>query len=212
MALPFIVGPHQCSLTHGPDGRPQVEIISRIRLPLAEFFDALLLSLAEQRLLFPQPEFGTAQASMAPVTVGLQTSGQSGSLTREATPPHWKAAGCAQPKRSPPKVPGRPPRHAPKVDPTHEKLLAVLSQASSTPDTEAVGTASTAQDLPTPNNNAGRMLPGVSQYDNQAADSRDSKQQYSPPGRDQRQVRDDGTSEHLPPHRAFAHPKKCPVQ
>ena len=55
MALPFIVGPHQCSLTHGPDGRPQVEIISRIRLPLAEFFDALLLSLADQRLLFPQP-------------------------------------------------------------------------------------------------------------------------------------------------------------
>ena len=26
------------------------------------------------------------------------------------------------------------------------------------------------------------------QYDNQAADSRDSKRQYSPPGRDQRQV------------------------
>ena len=36
MALPFIVGSHQCSLTHGPDGRPQVEIILRIRIPLAE--------------------------------------------------------------------------------------------------------------------------------------------------------------------------------
>ena len=52
MALPFIVGPHQCSLTHGPDGRPQVEIISRIRLPLAQFFDALLMSLADQRFSF----------------------------------------------------------------------------------------------------------------------------------------------------------------
>ena len=37
MALPFIVGPHQCSLTQGPDGRPQVEVVLRIRLPLAEF-------------------------------------------------------------------------------------------------------------------------------------------------------------------------------
>ena len=214
MALPFIVGPHQCSLTHRPDGRPQVEIISRIRLPLAEFFDALLMSLADQRLLFPQPEFGTAQASMAPVTVGLQTSGQSCPMTREATPPHWKAASCAQPKRSPPKVPGRPSRHAPKVDPAHEKLLAALSQASGIPDTEAVGAASTAQNLPAPNNNAGRMLSGGSQHANQAADIGDSTQQFSPPGRDQRHVRKDGTStsEHLPPHRAFAHPKKCPVQ
>ena len=54
MALPFIVGPHQCSLTHGPDGRPQVEVVLRIRLPLAEFFDALLLSLADQHPLFFQ--------------------------------------------------------------------------------------------------------------------------------------------------------------
>jgi len=162
MALPFIVGPHQCSHTHGPDGRPQVEIVSRIRLPLAEFFDALLLSLADQRPLFQQSGYGTAQASPAPFKAGLQTGGHIGPMPREEAPPYWKAAGCAQPKRSPPKVPGRPPRHAPKVDPTHEKLLAVLSQASSIPDTEAVGTASTAQDLPTPNNNAGRMLPGVS--------------------------------------------------
>ena len=52
MALPFIVGPHQCSLTQGPDGRPQVEVVLRIRLPLAEFFDALLLTLAEQHPYF----------------------------------------------------------------------------------------------------------------------------------------------------------------
>ena len=188
MALPFIVGPHQCSLTHGPDGQPQVEIISRIRLPLAEFFDALLLSLADQRLLFPQPDFGIAQASMAPVTVGLQTRGQSCPMTGEATPLHRKAASCAQPKRSPPTVPRRPSRHASKVDPTHEKLLAVLSQASGIPDTEAVGMASTAQDLPTPSNNAGRTFSGASQPAAQAADIRGLKQQVSPPGRDQRHV------------------------
>ena len=55
MALPFIVGPHQCSLTQGPEVRPQVEVTFRLRLPLAELFDALLLSLADQRPLFQQP-------------------------------------------------------------------------------------------------------------------------------------------------------------
>ena len=54
MALPFIVGPHQCSLTQDPDGRPQVEVVLRIRLHWRSFFDALLLTLAEQRPLFPQ--------------------------------------------------------------------------------------------------------------------------------------------------------------
>ena len=68
MALPFIVGPHQCSLTHGPDGRPQVEIVLRMRLPLAEFFDALLLSLADQRPLFQQSGYGTAQAGQSGTT------------------------------------------------------------------------------------------------------------------------------------------------
>ena len=159
MALPFIVGPHQCSLTHGPDGRPQVEIVLRIRLPLAEFFDALLLSLADQRPLFQQSGYGTAQASPAPVTAGLQTGGHIGPMPREEAPPYWKAASCAQPKRSPPGAPVRPPKHAPKVDPTHEKLLAVLSQATSIPDTAAVGAATTSKDLPTPNLNEGRMLP-----------------------------------------------------
>ena len=52
MALPFIVGPHQCSLTQGPDGRPQVEVVLRIRLPLAEFFDALLLTLQNNTPFF----------------------------------------------------------------------------------------------------------------------------------------------------------------
>ena len=74
MALPFIVGPHQCSLTQGPDGRPQVEVVLRIRLPLAEFFDALLLTLAEQHLLFPQGGHEPDPASIAPVKVGLQAT------------------------------------------------------------------------------------------------------------------------------------------
>ena len=46
MALPFIVGPHQCSLTQGPEGRPQVEVVLRIRPPLAEF---LMLSSSHLR-------------------------------------------------------------------------------------------------------------------------------------------------------------------
>ena len=215
MALPFIVGPHQCSLTHGPDGRPQVEIVSRIRLPLAEFFDALLLSLADQRPLFQQSEYGTAQASPAPVTAGLQTGGHIRPMPREEAPPYWKPAMPSQ-RGLFRGAPLRPPKHAPKVDPTHEKLLAVLSEATSIPDTAAVGAATTTKDLPTPNINAGRMLPitepGEGQTDSQAACSRDSKQQHPPPGRGQRHMREDGTSEHLPPQRAFAHPKKCPVQ
>ena len=75
MALPFIVGPHQCSLTQGPDGRPQVEVVLRIRLPLAEFLDALLLSLADQHPLFQQEGHEPAPAPIAPVKAGLQTMG-----------------------------------------------------------------------------------------------------------------------------------------
>ena len=72
MALPFIVGPHQCSLTQGPEGRPQVEVVLRIRLPLAEFFDAFLLSLAEQHPLFQQTGHEPAPTPAAPVKAGLQ--------------------------------------------------------------------------------------------------------------------------------------------
>ena len=47
--------------SQGPmrDGRPQVEVVLRIRLPLAEFFDALLLTLAEQH---PLSSTGRARA------------------------------------------------------------------------------------------------------------------------------------------------------
>ena len=145
MALPFIVGPHQCSLTHGPDGRPQVEVVLRIRLPLAEFFDALLLSLADQHPLFQQVGREPTPAPTAPVKAGLQTTGhrsRSPPLKEEASPKR-KTTGRTQPKR-----PAHPPKHAATVDPTHEKLLAVLSHAARFPDTAEVGAAMSATDLP----------------------------------------------------------------
>ena len=86
MALPFIVGPHQCSLTHGPEGRPQVEVVFRLRLPLAEFFDALLLSLADQRPLFQQPGYVTAKAPAAPAKAGPQTFGHPSHAERGGLP------------------------------------------------------------------------------------------------------------------------------
>ena len=144
MALPFIVGPHQCSLTHGPDGPPQVEVVLRLRLPLAEFFDALLLTLAEQRLLFQQSGYGTAKAPPAP----LKTGGHTSPMQREEASPYWTAASCAQ-RRDLLQERQCVPKHAPKVDPTHEKLLAALLQAKGVPDTAAVGPATTSKYTPT---------------------------------------------------------------
>ena len=64
MALRFIVGPISApSLMALMAGHKWKLSRGYIQLPLAEFFDALLLSLADQRPLFPQPEYGTAQAS-----------------------------------------------------------------------------------------------------------------------------------------------------
>ena len=215
MALPFIVGPHQCSLTHGPDGRPQVEVVLRLRLPLAEFFDALLLSLADQRPLFQQSGYGTAKAPPAPAKAGPQTCGLTSPMQREDSP-YRTAASCVHPKRSPLGAPMRSTKHAPKVDPTHEKLLAALSQAKSVPDTAAVGPATTSKSTLTPSIEEGRRLaltePGEGQSDSQAAGSRDPMQHHPPHVHTQSRIGDDGTREHLPPQRAFAHPKKCPVQ
>ena len=124
MALPFIVGPHQCSLTHSPDGRPQVEVVLRIRLPLAEFFDALLLTTADQHPLFQQVGHEAASTHMASVKAGLQTTGHKSPPLKEEASPKRKTTGRTQPKR-----PAHPPKNASTVDPTHEKLLAVLSNA-----------------------------------------------------------------------------------
>ena len=143
MALPFIVGPHQCSLTQGPDGRPQVEVVLRIRLPLAEFFDALLLTLAEQHPLFPQGGRELNPATIAPVKAGLLAKERSSPPAKEEASPKRKTAGRIQPKK-----PAHPSMQVPPADPTHEKLLAVLSQAVQLPDTEERGGATASADPP----------------------------------------------------------------
>ena len=200
MALPFIVGPHQCSLTQGPDGRPQVEVVLRIRLPLAEFFDALLLTLAEQHPLFPQArghELAAKERSSPPV--------------KEEASPKRKTAGRIQPKK-----PAHPPMQVTPADPTHEKLLAVLSQAAQLPDTEERGGV-TASAEPPPTHPGGMARPPTLAPANdwpprQATSSRLPAQQCITQGNVHYRVAEDGAQEHLPPPRAFAHPKKCPVQ
>ena len=191
MALPFIVGPHQCSLTQGPDGRPQVEVVLRIRLPLAEFFDALLLTLAEQ----------------------LQATERRSPPLKEEASPKRKTAGRTQPKC---KKPAHPPTQVTPADPTHEKLLAVLSQAAQLPDTEERGGVIAAADPP-PTHPGGTVRPPTLAPTNdwpprQATSSRPPAQQCITHGHVHYRVAEDGTREHLPPPRAFAHPKKCPVQ
>ena len=208
MALPFIVGPHQCSLTHGPDGRPQVEVVLRIRLPLAEFFDALLLSLADQHPLFQQVGQEPTPAPPVPVKAGLQTTGHRSPEKNEEASPKRKTAGRAQPKRL-----MHPPKQASNVDPTHEKLLAVLSHSARFPDTVGVGAARSATDLPPASSGDGKMPPPTD-----TVESRPPRQAASsgPPEQKcphiQYRIAEDGTREHIPPPRAFAHPKKCPVQ
>ena len=211
MALPFIVGPHQCSLTQGPDGRPQVEVVLRIRLPLAEFFDALLLTLAEQHPLFPQGGHEPDPATIAPVKAGLQAKERRNPPVKEEASPKRKTAGRIQPKK-----PAHPPMQVTPADPTHEKLLAVLSQAAQLPDTEEQeGVTATAD--PPPAHPVGTARPPTLAPANewpprQATSSRLPAQQCITQGNVHYRVAEDGAQEHLPPPRAFAHPKKCPVQ
>ena len=128
MALPFIVGPHQCSLTQGPEGRPQVEVVLRIRPPLAEFFDALLLSLAEQHPLFQQTGHEPALTPAAPVKASLQTMGHRSSSLKEKASPKRKTIGRTHPKK-----PVHPPRHDAPADPTHEKAAGCALACCKTP-------------------------------------------------------------------------------
>ena len=102
MALPFIVGPHQCSLTQGPEGRPQIEVTFRLRLPLAEFLDALLLSLADQHPLFQQSGHAVAKAPPAAATAEPPASSQT-SLTKkvETTSDQTGTASTSSPAPSP---------------------------------------------------------------------------------------------------------------
>ena len=211
MALPFIVGPHQCSLTQGPEGRPQVEVVLRIRLPLAEFFDALLLSLAEQHPLFQQTGHEPAPTLTAPVKAGLQTTGHRSPPLKEEASPKRKTTGRTQPKK-----PVHPPRHDTRVDSTHEKLLAVLSHAARLPDTGEGGAAIAAADFLSASPGDTMMPPSTEPATGwpprQATSSGLPAHQYITHGHIQYRVTEDGTHEHLPPPRAFAHPKKCPVQ
>ena len=211
MALPFIVGPHQCSLTQGPDGRPQVEVVLRIRLPLAEFFDALLLTLAEQHPLFPQGGRELDPATIAPVKAGLLAKERSSPPAKEEASPKRKTAGRIQPKK-----PAHPPMQVPPADPTHEKLLAVLSQAAQLPDTEERGGATASADPPLTHPGGMAKPPTLAPANDwpprQATSSRLPAQQCITQGNVHYRVAEDGAQEHLPPPRAFAHPKKCPVQ
>ena len=211
MALPFIVGPHQCSLTQGPEGRPQVEVVLRIRLPLAEFFDALLLSLAEQRPLFQQTGPEPAPTPAAPVKARLQTMEHRSPSQKEEASPKRKTTGRAHPKKL-----AHPPRHDTPADPTHEKLLAVLSHAARLPDSGEGGAAMAVADFPSTGPGDTMMPPTtestVGWPPRQTTSSRLPAHQYVTHGHIQYRVTEDGAHEHIPPPRAFAHPKKCPVQ
>ena len=211
MALPFIVAPHQCSLTQGPEGRPQIEVVLRIRLPLAEFFDALLLSLAEQRPLFQQTGPEPAPTPATPVKAGLQTMGYRSPAQKEEASPKRKTTGRAHPKK-----PVHPPRQDAPADPTHEKLLAVLSNAARLPDAVAGGTTMACADSPSVGPGDTNMPPTAESTagwpPRQATSSHLPAHQYVTHGHIQYRVTEDGAHEHLPPPRAFAHPKKCPVQ
>ena len=211
MALPFIVGPHQCSLTQGPDGRPQVEVVLRVRLPLAEFFDALLLTLAEQHSLFPQGGRELNPAPIAPVKAGLLAKECGSPPAKEEASPKRKTAGRIQPKK-----PAQLSTQVPPPDPTHEKLLAVLSQAVQLPDTEEREGATASADPPLTHPGGMAKPPTPAPANDwpprQATSSRLPAQQCITQGNVHYRVAEDGTQEHLPPPRAFAHPKKCPVQ
>ena len=175
------------------------------------FFDALLLTLAEQHPLFPQGGHEPGPASIAPVKAGLQATERRDPPLKEEAPPKRKTAGRMQPKK-----PAHPPTQVAPADPTHEKLLAVLSQAAQLPDAEERGGVIAAADPP-PTHPGGTPRPPTLAPANDwplrpATSSRRPAQQCITHGNVHYRVADDGTQEHLPPPRAFAHPKKCPVQ
>ena len=102
------------------------------------------------------------------------------------------------------------------ADPTHEKLLAVLSNAVRLPDAGEGGTTMACADSPSVGPGDTNMPPTAESTagwpPRQATSSHLPAHQYVTHGHIQYRVTEDGTHEHLPPPRAFAHPKKCPVQ
>ena len=118
--------------------------------------------------------------------------------------------------RAHPKKPVHPPRQDTPADPTHEKLLAVLSNAARLPDAGEGGTTMACADSPSVgpgDTNMPRTAESTAGWPpRQATSSHLPARQYVTHGHIQYRVTEDGTHEHLPPPRAFAHPKKCPVQ
>ena len=150
-------------------------------------------------------------ATIAPVKAGLLTKERSSPPVKEEASPKRKTAGRIQPKK-----PAHPPLQVTPADPTHEKLLAVLSQAAQLPDTVGRGGATASADPP-PTHPGGMakpptLAPASDWPPRQATSSRLPAQQCITQGNVHYRVAEDGTQEHLPPPRAFAHPKKCPVQ
>ena len=143
MALPFIVGPHQCSLAHGPEGYPQVEV-TFLRLPIAEFIDAMLLSLAEHRPLAQHTGKGAETGS---TSRSAKVSSASGGKARAKVLSlegmlHVQLKSVAQElmlrrEAIMPRVPNRHSKPALDADPTHAKLLATLSSAAAMPEVTA---------------------------------------------------------------------------
>ena len=167
--------------------------------------------LSSQHPLFPQGGHEPGPASIAPVKAGLQATERRGPPLKEEASPKRKTAGRMQPKK-----PAHPPTQVTPADPTHEKLLAVLSQAAQLPDAEERGGVIAAADPP-PTHPGGTVRPPTLAPANDwppqpATSSRLPAQQCVTHGNVHYRVAADGTQEHLPPPRAFAHPKKCPVQ
>ena len=211
MALPFIVGPHQCSLTHGPEGYPQVEVTFRLRLPIAEFIDAILLSLAEQRPLFQQTSQTATSVAPTPVITGspagrvrsmnkgMEAGGGTSSTTQACDAgPHPKDA-----KRQAPSAPIRYTKRTPDVDPTRAKLLATLSRAVAVPEATAPKPNADWTHPTSPSNEETRhgatTKPQATPFSRQAASSTESTQPRPPRESTQRSQGDDHTMGFRPP-------------
>ena len=94
-----------------------------------------------------------------------------------------------------------------------KKLLAVLSHAARLPDTGEGGAAMAVADFPSAG--PGDTMPPTTESTagwppRQATSSGLPAHQYVTHGHIQYRVTEDGTHEHLPPPRAFAHPRSAP--
>lgn len=154
MALPFIVGPRQFTLTHGPEGYPQVEVTLRLRLPVAEFIDAILLSTTEQQSVAWQPGKGAncgrtttakAEPSFSARKGGSKSAEARGDAQRAGKE---SSASASLPKvcDSAPRTPNRYTKQTPAVDPAHARLLKALSTTQAMHETRSSRSRSPSSD------------------------------------------------------------------